>query len=68
MATRRMIGKIAPEDSLAIHSCKSNGTLALISQLFKKNYASDIHEKSYNIFRFLSAIGEIKFLWLCNDS
>ena len=31
MAKRRMKGKIAREDSLAIHSYKSNGTLALFS-------------------------------------
>ncbi len=39
MATRRMIGKIAREDSLAIHSCKFNGTLALISHWFVQNEA-----------------------------
>ncbi len=39
MATRRMIGKITREDSLAIHSCKSNGTLALILSLVVQNEA-----------------------------
>ncbi len=39
MAKRRMIGKIAREDSLAIHSYKSNGTLALFFSLVVQNEA-----------------------------
>ena len=39
MAKRRMIGKIAREDSLAIHSYKSNGTLAHIFSLVVQNEA-----------------------------
>ena len=39
MAKRRMIGKIAREDSLAIHSYKSNGTSGFIFSLVVQNEA-----------------------------
>ncbi len=39
MAKRRMIGKIARDDSLAIHSYKSNGTFGFIFSLVVQNEA-----------------------------